>query len=469
MKKTWATSLRIVRRAPSTFLGCLLLSSALTLHSVGAEIKNGKSYWVARPSGGGFIGSWREHAEDQMRAVRFTVANDGIAVEVTKMDSTGMFAGSAFTLIPEASTPLGKGTARSLGYMSTVNPSGKISKSLAAGLLPAKIPKGLEDDLMKLGADRNTLHRLKAVLESRTALERLRGSGVLDQSPIASADSVLPRKGSKVPGSLSSSPAAGYRRYGPATGDGESDENPLGPDKKEPMPRASGHGGLTEVIVTRDGHVLGGVLSPEEEAEMSHQEAFLDAQERRARGRAQGRTTATGYLIAHDGDFSTITRIDFTADGATETEIGIIPSTEDRDVIDLINTGNKDDEYEAFKRVYYGTRRVFNPDEGRRWGGVGVDPQAWGFLRGTGLASYLWNNWLARTKRDFGITVRQPARGDEGAPFGRVVPQVNRDWVVNPSEGGRPSRTPPSIPDMGDPFPDSNPGGGSRPIPKPKG
>jgi hypothetical protein len=88
----------------------------------------------------------------------------------------------------------------------------------------------------------------------------------------------------------------------------------------------------------------------------------------------------------------------------------------------------------------------------------------WTFLRGTGLATLLWNNWVAKTQHDLGAPLRHPGRGsDVASKGGCAAPRLGRDSVINPSETGRGLRQTPAIPDLKDP-PKPEEGGG-RPGP----
>lgn len=443
-----------------TFGVCLLMSMGSWAR--GAENIADKESWVSRAASGGFVGVWTERRVEELRATRFSIGTDGMVAIVTRRREDGTGISTLFAYVPAAPTRAGKG--KVLGFVTAAGSLGPEPGKAIEDLLPSRLPKGMEEKLRRLGADEHAMKRMKYFMEGTTALERFYAPGVLAENPIKDS-----RRPAGPPGTLPESPGAKHRRGGEASSDG-----------KPPSEGAEGLGNPATDEQRREAaqEDAGRV----ERAESERTPEGGERQTRRSSTQPRGEAVQQAHTLESpqggNGD-STYKVITTFSDGhVTELTVGRV-SEANREAV---TTAIFRRDYRTLNRLVEHTPesgRVVtrggigpdrSPDEGGRIGGLGVDPGAWGFLRGTGLATHLWNRWQAQAKRDFGMTVRQPGRGDAFKPgASSVAPKVGPESVTNPSGPIRGSRTPPEIPTLGDPVRDPDGGGGSpRPGPRPK-
>ncbi len=445
----------------SQWIGLLIVAVLIsTTKGSAADIRRDR-YWVSTTSKGGYMGVWVETSATYRTTVKFSSEQDGLAATVSYVDRKTGDEETTFSHSPRVPKRVKAGAV--IGF-SGVAGTGPLPGKTTGDRLTRQLPPGLLEDLRALGASPSELQKMKLFLSGSNAIERyLDPAGLSESGPgFASRDS---RK--SPPSALPSSPGAAYRGDGRAGSDSDA-----GPRKDAPLTRASDAGSLHRET------------NPDQ-IEMARQEAELNERERTEReggtpgiDKTTGRSTSTGarnagftyYEERDDGREVVLTRVSVTSQGEVRTELHREPRATRSAVIEALRAG---DEAKA-RRLHEEAARLVreslrpssreNPSENRRIGGLGVDPGAWGYLNGTGLASHLWSSWLAKTRTDVASPLRQPPLGDENRAHVRSTPRVTRDAVINPAEGGRSPRTPPTIPDLRDPFPDSNPGGG-RPKP----
>ena len=430
-----------------------------------------KNYWVRRSSNGGYMAAWIETSKAGSRTIKSFTDKQGTIVVVTRKDSSGTPLESAFNFIPKKPVPTGKGADTVFGFTSSVGAPSS-SSSLADGLLPAQVPKDLEKALRDLGMDVAAFRQLKAFLEGESAAERVIGAGIFGEQsiPAASSDPFLHRSAGP-PGSAPGSAGERFRDGGRASDDGAS-------SGKEPSSSQPGPGEPKDITVD----IMPFNNSTEHEFDLndrSDADAWLHADPVDYNS-GTGSTYTPVNLTPHEQNIGIqneyfnketgtirLVRTDTSSTGQTRETLlweGSLHEVRAAEAAILANErANIRRRLENQRRGGSGPAR--SPGEegsGRR----GLTPEEWGLLRTTGLGNLIYNSWVNKTQHDFGVSLRQPPRGDNVGRTGSAAPRLGPGSRINRAEPGGTGTKTPKIP-IKDPTAEDK-FSGRQPVPGPK-